>query len=1033
MIERKESPVPDVGAVRWEDNGALRVQGKTMQKKEPLVKRVLVGSWDATKKFIKSQSPEAHGHRILEIIEDKIVPKLNEKWRKRIEDHADGIRDAAMLAGAGVTTAEIIAAVAAAAWGFGKLFPYRESPQEQFLRTLNTIVTEHQPAGHDRDILLGAVGTLVAAGVNPTMTDALSRPTSDNHRKNEIRRLKNRFGQAVRRHAIAEDGRRAPSSYVNKLFLDWMDMLQVSSAPGHDQQVVKDWVRGQRDASDYARIRASMPPEAPEFKRPKTSPLIRRQSRLWHKEQQRTHRHNEVRKQKAEKRKKRRAQLTVHITAPTREELHLTPSAHSRPEWRAKKAEVLPTSTDPMAFAMRLAVPRSAQMEPLLQTAIQNLDAGNESFSRLMDVLGGMVSNGTLPSDLDRLAKLSRSEQSNRIHRLRKKFYQAYVDAHYYHQWHQGSSITDAQQLFSTWMDSLGVDAEGMDAKRPHLRRVPRRRTIVPDAERRHTQHHAYLDGVLHAVEGHLDEPGVRVLRDAVGRLTDPDYVMVLPPEMIRSFMAAVRSGDVGQMPGEFRNLLMYAAQTSPHATSDDVITDAIDRYIGMGAPGIQRVMQTFGIPLGEAKNILGRMRQPSLSQIVRDHQETLRKQVDLSDVAANARPVHVAWRDASLQITPHDLRRMAASQKTLLQESPERVRALLHRIVDGAQPDINMVHWMRQLHHRWQAGEVPAEELPNRMRFFARQMLARSGVPLTKQERLDILQAWEQQGFDLLPKDAKSLGRYLERFKEVPTAIKSPEKVMKDASERVKSAKSPRALRTSRRANYQLQPLPDAHRVGFDEPEAANDSYFADLRVQKRKLKRIPLPERLRRTMRRVVSQVQKIGKKEAPTRRFPSRPPPQPSPQELELQRELEAADRAAKEAYVTAGEIKPIKPQELQTVYDHILRARAGEIGKEARNVFYRPDPSGVFHNRVDGAYTVRDDSLRIPTPEMISLVEQGYRLAHPQQKELTSDEQLRVQELAARMVNQPTSFPLLSIMGHSSRWWDPKKGRAISTKP
>lgn len=82
-------------------------------KKEPLVKRVLYGAWDSTKKALESQSPEAWGKRIVKVIDTKIVPHLSPERQQWVNDHREGIREAATYAGVGVTTAEIVLAVAA--------------------------------------------------------------------------------------------------------------------------------------------------------------------------------------------------------------------------------------------------------------------------------------------------------------------------------------------------------------------------------------------------------------------------------------------------------------------------------------------------------------------------------------------------------------------------------------------------------------------------------------------------------------------------------------------------------------------------------------------------------------------------------------------------------------------------------------------------------------------------------------------------------------------------------------------------------
>lgn len=74
--------------------------------KEPLIKRVWYGVG-------KSQSPEAWGNRILNVIDSQIVPRLSPEQQQWAAAHQEPIRDAAMYAGVGITTAEIVGGVMA--------------------------------------------------------------------------------------------------------------------------------------------------------------------------------------------------------------------------------------------------------------------------------------------------------------------------------------------------------------------------------------------------------------------------------------------------------------------------------------------------------------------------------------------------------------------------------------------------------------------------------------------------------------------------------------------------------------------------------------------------------------------------------------------------------------------------------------------------------------------------------------------------------------------------------------------------------
>ena len=77
--------------------------------KEPLIKRV----WYGVGKFADSQKPEAWGNRIIHVIDTKIIPRLTPDQQQWAQGHKDAIRDAAMYAGVGITTAEIVGSVVA--------------------------------------------------------------------------------------------------------------------------------------------------------------------------------------------------------------------------------------------------------------------------------------------------------------------------------------------------------------------------------------------------------------------------------------------------------------------------------------------------------------------------------------------------------------------------------------------------------------------------------------------------------------------------------------------------------------------------------------------------------------------------------------------------------------------------------------------------------------------------------------------------------------------------------------------------------
>ena len=95
-MERPESVIHHVGIA------------KAPVSKKPGVERVLYGVWDSAKKVAESQSPEAWKKRIITVIDRQIIPRLPPDKQQWVDDHWEGIQEAATYAGVGITTAEIL-------------------------------------------------------------------------------------------------------------------------------------------------------------------------------------------------------------------------------------------------------------------------------------------------------------------------------------------------------------------------------------------------------------------------------------------------------------------------------------------------------------------------------------------------------------------------------------------------------------------------------------------------------------------------------------------------------------------------------------------------------------------------------------------------------------------------------------------------------------------------------------------------------------------------------------------------------------
>lgn len=104
-------PVPEVRAAKPVSNG------------QQLLREV----WYGVGKAVESQTPAAWNERIIRTINTKIIPKLTPDQLRTVARYKKPIETAATVAGIGITTAEMIAAVVAFRWGVGKLRSFHES------------------------------------------------------------------------------------------------------------------------------------------------------------------------------------------------------------------------------------------------------------------------------------------------------------------------------------------------------------------------------------------------------------------------------------------------------------------------------------------------------------------------------------------------------------------------------------------------------------------------------------------------------------------------------------------------------------------------------------------------------------------------------------------------------------------------------------------------------------------------------------------------------------------------------------------
>ncbi len=169
---------------------------------ESLTKKVLVGAWDATKKAGEGLSARAWNERIIKVINRQIIPKLSPEQTQWVAKHHTMIEKAAGLAGAAITTAEIVAAATILRAGLYKAKKMWEPIAVKLkYRKYNTV--PRMPVG--KAVPLSEVDRLVqrAYGEPPTTTMTINYVTEAHeamhgHNMQEIRRVEETMRNLIR-------------------------------------------------------------------------------------------------------------------------------------------------------------------------------------------------------------------------------------------------------------------------------------------------------------------------------------------------------------------------------------------------------------------------------------------------------------------------------------------------------------------------------------------------------------------------------------------------------------------------------------------------------------------------------------------------------------------------------------------------------------------------------------------------------------------------------------------------------------------
>lgn len=176
---------------------------------EPVVKRVLVGAWDGTKRAVESQMPAAWNERIINVINDKVIPRLTPGQVAFVSEHQEGLERGIKAASVGITVVEIyLAAVALkhATRGVKEVLRRRRMSQYE---PASFVKQKKRWAKSDASVLprsLEQVLELRYGNVGPVTVDSFAGSSWMNDLRRDHRRqfgnnipLANQFAETIRR------------------------------------------------------------------------------------------------------------------------------------------------------------------------------------------------------------------------------------------------------------------------------------------------------------------------------------------------------------------------------------------------------------------------------------------------------------------------------------------------------------------------------------------------------------------------------------------------------------------------------------------------------------------------------------------------------------------------------------------------------------------------------------------------------------------------------------------------------------------
>lgn len=991
---------------------------------EPFIKKVWYGI-GKVEKVLESQSPDAWQKRIMKLVDEKIVPGLSAEHQETAAKIRPMIESVATGLGIGITTAEIVGVVVAAdkalrllrperVASVSKIIPLESSPPNPFV-LLKQAIDKHVeivPHPNLRLQIAGTVAALFASGIDPTAQDVVGQDISPHQMKKGLRWFRRRFAQAFRTAVSIEDGRPPPASHINEQFLNWMQILRASDAPGHDRAELKDWVEGKRRATNTK----SATRLERKFNRARRKDIGRKVREF--------SRHVDV----AEKYKIRDKQQKIHREAYIHKPIRSEKKHRTSPGWEQKPKNA--------SQSMSKTVGHNEKKDKIIQK-IRSRDHLTKMSGVLrfeLDTPHTRLLRGALEQVMDPGARQKLDQDA--LVRLNSAIGDGNI---------QNIVNTLGTLIVGAMASSVGATGVNTDAAALHQVFDTYMLSGAPGLAR-------LLDsiGLPHGKSKHLARQMRSLSASQLPRVhvTQPEHKMrqlkerTVVPAQIRAQLVEIRtSHPPNDLIEHVKSLFDYVSQDRSHVTPEEQIAireQMARHWVASMHPGMGETERNAFIDAWRLQNFDGIpvMHRDSLQRFMNKH---VYDKVDLPPSAqllsiAEKRP-HILESLPSRMLTREQRKEIAYEKRLARDEERARKLEIASHALTGTPTDEEIRRAEQSILDRKRNETITLHRKNNRRRNrirtaeVVREVDARIAAGHEKKSEEKMSASLMSQQVDSLQREAEKRESDARRSQEIRAVDYLYSNLARDIDPAY-------AWHDARRGmDFYI-------RVREAVPKA-DDGNLRQLAVMMDKLRSMRDQPKIREAL-HTVTYVQKHKVKPSMARVL------KPSDYALDLAvvdlfmtaekldpagSNIETARMYTRFAPIaklwssdlkfygmssllgTQSEAMPKAPAEAEKVFARLMQAKAGEAAKLVYDVARKTDGEAW---RLD-----KDHDVKIPTPEMIALAERGFRLSHgiPPERELSFAQQVLLREVATRIITSP-KFDLSALYGRFSKFWDAK---------